>query len=219
MRQLLAGFRTGEQGRDDTERLAFLRHALLQLHAEEVAGWHHLGHHKVDGIFQDLRQRQKEQPTAPPAVQPKADPQGDQQRREQDGRHVPATPCRSRLAEEHRTQIPLLRLSGVDGLLGGVLPGLAALFRQDVDPLPVAETGGTVHERIDGVLPEHPVGGALALQRFPQIQTLQLMEPADGVDERLVGLLGHAFLLQLFRQSATPLRRLFQQRQLEGREQ
>ena len=113
----------------------------------------------------------------------------------------------------------MLRLSGVHGLLGGILPGLAALFRQDVDPLPVTETGGAVHARIDGVLPEHLVSGTLAFQRLPQIQALQLMEPADGVDERLVGLLGHAPLLQPFRQRAALLRHLLQQHQLEGREQ
>ena len=42
---------------------------------------------------------------------------------------------------------------------------------------------------IDGVLPEHSVGGALAFQRLPQIQTFLLVEPADGIDERLIGLL------------------------------
>ena len=72
---------------------------------------------------------------------------------------------------------------------------------------------------IDGVLPEHSVGGALAFQRLPQIQTFLLVEPADGIDERLIGLLGHAPLLQSFRHRAAPLRHLFQQRQLEGAEQ
>ena len=72
---------------------------------------------------------------------------------------------------------------------------------------------------IDGVLPEHSVGGALPFQRLPQIQTFLLVEPADGIDERLIGVLGRAPLLLSFRLRAAPLGHLVLQRQLEGTEQ
>ena len=188
--------RRGEERRDDAERAPCLRHAVLQRHARDAARLGKTPKRRVQQLFDEFRDRQKQQHGAEHAVRERTEQNGECRREEQKGRDIkmPGRPLRLR---RHQREADVALVSGGavrlrQERLGVVTLGDAESSRLPCEHFAILRARGAVHLRIDAgrVAAEQAVERVRPLEQLAEIERGERAQGrkmrADGLVRRIV---------------------------------